>query len=140
MHNAHIFVVKANNAESAILKVETELELDESLTSDNYFSINGAVDLEQNSYTEGDTDTDRAWNNLHTVEGIIKESNEFISKERYAGLKEQLKQCAEQERWFDVERLAKSLDGISYAVNKGFDLSVDNIVHYNCESSIIFIF
>ena len=129
MHNAHIFVVKANNAELAISKVETELELDESLTSNNWFSIDGAVDLVQNSFTP--YDTDRTWDNLHSVEGIIKESKEFVGKERYAGLKEQLKHCAEQERWFDVERLAKSLDGISYAVNKGFDLSADNIVQFN---------
>ena len=83
----------------------------------------------QNSYTP--YDTDRTWNNLHSIEGIIKESKEFVSKERYAGLKEQLKQCTEQERWFDVERLAKSLDGISYAVNKGFDLSADKITQFN---------
>ena len=129
MHNAHIFVVKANNAELAISKVETELELDESLTSNNYFSIDGAVDLVQNSFTP--YDTDRAWEELHSVEGIIKASQEFISNERYAGLKEQINQCTNQERWFDVERLAKSLDGISYAVNKGFSFSADKITQFN---------
>ena len=129
MHNAHIFIVKAANAELAISKVNTELELDERLTSDNYFSINGAVDLVQNSFTP--YDTDRTWDNLHSIEGISKEVNECIAPERYAGLKEQLKLSVEKERWFDVERLAKSLDGISYAVNKGSVFSADNIIRFN---------
>lgn len=129
MHNAHIFVVKSANAELAISKVKDELEMDESLTSNNWFSINGAVDLEQNSFTADDTD--RTWENLQSVEGIIKESKEFVSKERYAGLKEQLNRSIEREHWFDVERLAKSLDGISYAVNKGFSFSADKITQFN---------
>lgn len=129
MHNAHIFVVKSAKAELAISKVKDELEMDESLTSNNWFSINGAVDLEQNSFTADDTD--RTWENLQSIEGIIKESKEFVSKERYAGLKEQLNRSIEREHWFDVERLAKSLDGISYAVNKGFSFSADKITQFN---------
>ena len=36
MHNKHIFVVKANNAEMAISRVESEIEGAEFLTSNNW--------------------------------------------------------------------------------------------------------
>ena len=118
MHNNHIFIVDAENAELAISKVKTELELDESLTSNNWFMVLGAVDTISGAYT---SDSDYQ-GNLKTIEGINKEISEYISKERYDKLKEQLQESVDKHQWSMAEYYAKQLDGIEVATHTGFDL------------------
>lgn len=128
MHNKHIFIVDAENAELAIWKVKTELELDESLTSNNWYSVCGAVDTVSGAYTLNDDY--RECDELKTIEGINKEINEFISKERYEKLKAQLQESVDKHQWHMAEYYAKQLDGIEVATHTGFDLK-KNIVDIN---------
>lgn len=128
MHNKHIFIVDAENAELAISKVKTELELDESLTSNNWYSICGAVDTVSGAYTLNDDY--RECDGLKTIEGINKEINEYISKERYDKLKARLQECVDKHEWHMAEYYAKQLDGIEVATHTGFDLK-NNIVDIN---------
>lgn len=120
MHNKHIFIVDAENAELAIWRVKTELELDESLTSNNWYSVCGAVDTVSGAYTLNDDYRD--CEGLKTIEGINKEISEYISKERYDKLKEQLQESVDKHQWSMAEYYAKQLDGIEVATHTGFDL------------------
>lgn len=128
MHNKHIFIVQADNAELAISQVKTELELDESLTSNNWFTVCGAVDTVSGAYTLNDDYRD--CDELKTIEGINKEISEYISKERYDKLKEQLQECVDKHQWHMAGYYANQLDGIEVATHTGFDLK-KNIVGIN---------
>ena len=120
MHNKHIFIVQADNAELAISQVMTELELDESLTSNNWFTVCGAVDTVSGAYTLNDDYRD--CDELKTIEGINKEINEYIGKERYEKLKAQLQESVDKHQWHMAEYYAQQLDGIEVATHTGFDL------------------
>lgn len=136
MHVKHIFVVKADNVENAVKKVESDLELDESLTSDNYWSVVGALDVKKNEYTF--YDTSREDERLRTVEGINSVVGKFIDPAIYQGMKEQLALDTVRENWESVERLAKGLDGIKDALGKGFDITADPLVEVNGWDKLMF--
>ena len=131
MHNKHIFIVKANNAELAISRVKGEIEGAEHLTSNNWWHTVGAVDLVQNSFTPDDTDRD--YDKLHTVEGITEVINEYAGKDKYARLVQEVKKYTELENWFDVERCAKELDGIRNVAKNGFVLTPEKIMEVNAD-------
>ena len=130
MHTKHIFVVKANNAELAISKVNNEFEMCDTLTSDNWWIINGAVDLVSNAYTPNDTDRD--FDVLHSIEGIVGELKKFANKETYDKVRNQLLLSMSNEHWDNVISCAKTLDGIKNAVEKNeVVLSADKITEIN---------
>lgn len=129
MHVKHIFVVKADNADEAVNRVEANLESDESLTSDNFWSVVGALDVKKNEYTL--YDDSREDERLRTVEGINCVVGKFVDPTSYQKMKEQLALDTVRENWFSVERLAKELDGIKEGVKTAFDITADQIVEVN---------
>ena len=50
MHVLNIRVVKEKNIDEAIWRVENSYDNDESLTSDNYYTICGVLDMSRDKY------------------------------------------------------------------------------------------
>lgn len=125
MHTKHIIVVKANNAELAMSKVDDLLLGCPWLTEDNWHSIVGVVNMNNNQYTFGDTSRDIP--KLHSIEGIVEVVKEFANKERYEAVMKTLYDHAKAENWFSVRKLAEELDYQWNVVKYGFDFSVDKI-------------
>ena len=123
MHNRHIFIMKSDTAENAMTTLEHEFYNDESLTSDNWFRVIGALDIKNNKWIKNpDEDTDRDEERLHTVEGMNKALNDISSKERVAKLERELLEKVKKKQYFEVADLANQLDGIQGASEKGVDI------------------
>lgn len=121
MHTKRLYAVKADNVDDARMIVEGELENDNRVNENNFFFVNGVIDVKNNTYTT--VDADREWKELKSVEGVTKFVTEFANKERYDKLIEQLKLNTERQNWFYVERVASELDDISNSIKDGFTLN-----------------
>lgn len=124
MHTKRLYAVKAVDVDDARLLVEGELINDSRVDENNYFFVNGVIDVKNNTYTT--IDTDREWKELKSVDGVIKFVNGLYNKERYDKIVEQLKLNTEKQNWFDVELLASKLDDMSNIINStkdGFTLN-----------------
>lgn len=121
MHTKRLYAVKAEDVDDAVSFVEGELYEDSRTNENNFFNVNGVIDVKNNTYTT--IDTDREWKELKSVEGVTKFVTEFANKERYDKLIEQLKLDTERQNWFYVERLASELDDIGNIIKDGFTLN-----------------
>lgn len=124
MHTKRLYAVKAVDVDDARIIVESELVNDSRVDENNYFFVNGVIDVKNNTYTA--IDTDREWKELKSVEGVIKFVNSLYNKEKYDKIIEQLKLNTEKQNWFDVELLASKLDDMSNIINStkdGFTLN-----------------
>lgn len=121
MHTKRLYAVKADDVDEAISFVENELYNDSRTNENNFFNVNGAIDVKNNKYTC--IDADREWHELTTVEGVIKFMNEHFDKKRYEQNVEQLKLSTEREDWFNVERIASELDNMHNVIEDGFTLN-----------------
>lgn len=121
MHTKRLYAVKAVDVDDARIIVESELVNDSRVGENNYFFVNGVIDVKNNTYTT--IDTDREWKELKSVEGVIKTVTGFANKERYEKLIEQLKLDTERQNWFYVESVASELDDINNVIKDGFTLN-----------------
>lgn len=125
MHCNSIRVINAKDVKTAVAHIENDLDMDESLTSDNWWNAIGVLNLNTKEYTKIAKDRDDQ--RLHTIGGIKEVVQEIASKERYERLQLDMMCAIKQEDWDTVRINALELDDIKHIVKNGFKFSAKEI-------------
>ena len=75
MHNTHFFFTSVTDPEEAINHVRGYLEETNELDGADYFSVEGAINLETGQSAQGDRELDPSF---YTIKGVLTFFNEFL--------------------------------------------------------------
>jgi hypothetical protein len=120
MHVEHLFQISAGDQEEASRLVTSMLDEMGSQAWDYYQEI-GVLDVEKDEfYPEGEDKPET--NSDYSVAKLEKELTIEVSQEIQEKRMKSLLACVVKQDWWNVERLAKKLDGTKSAVGGNVDL------------------
>jgi hypothetical protein len=128
MHVLNIRVVKEKNIDEAIWRVENSYDNDESLTSDNYYTICGVLDMSRDKYVV--IDKERDWNMFNCCKDVVKEVLEYANEKTYKQLKSELETAMKKKQWSRVYEVSEELEDIEPIIQGGFKFDKDNITEF----------
>lgn len=125
MHCNSIRVIRAKDVKTAVARIESDLDMDESLTSNNWWKTVGVLNLNTKKYTKIEEESDDQ--RLHTIGGIKELVQEIAGKDRYERLQLDMMCAIKREDWDTVRINALELDDIKSIVKNGFKFSAEDI-------------